>query len=196
MKKAIKLLAYVFTLVAFINLTVVSCSDEEEGGTLPSTGGGGGGGGGSPIDDIPVDVVEQTGFWVNVITDQFTVLIDKRGEYNTDCYIDADTTTNAQHVFVHKCKRPQNRQRCTHEVPSLISRPVCPGLVQLFSDAHETPIKPPAENQCFAFPVCRKRHTSDHDQMITSVVSLDGSAFIARDTIVEDRNPLGIDACR
>jgi hypothetical protein len=47
-----------------------------------------------PVDDVPVGDVEPTGFWVNFISDQYTALVNKRGEYGADCFIDSETTSN------------------------------------------------------------------------------------------------------
>ncbi len=77
-------------LIVGLGFSFVACSSEEDGNAaVPSTGDPGD----NPIDDVPVGEVEDTGFWVNVNTnDQFDVFMKKRGQWDEDCFIDKDST--------------------------------------------------------------------------------------------------------
>ncbi|MEM7499419.1 MAG: hypothetical protein AAF371_15685 [Pseudomonadota bacterium] len=100
-----------FIKVLFVFFTVflfAACSEDVEGdgsSTLPSTGPGG-----APIDNVPIQTVEATGFWVNILTDsQFPVLVNSATGVNAignDCFISAvdsngnPTTKTSMDCFV------------------------------------------------------------------------------------------------
>lgn len=47
-----------------------------------------------PVDSTPVGEIEETGFWVNVKSDQFDVFIDNTSSFGSDCFIDLDEPAN------------------------------------------------------------------------------------------------------
>ncbi len=67
---------------------ITGCSDEvdDSSADLPSIGGGGD----SPVEDTPVGEIEQSGFWVNVQSDQIDLYIDNSESFDSNCFIDKD----------------------------------------------------------------------------------------------------------
>lgn len=76
-------------MMSILAVTINACSPQEkDGDSSGSTGGT------SPVDDVPVGNVEETGFWVNLITDKFDVVVQERDNWGGKCFVDKTTTTN------------------------------------------------------------------------------------------------------
>lgn len=88
MGKIIQFLIKFVMMVLVVQLNT-ACSEEEANGSASGSSGGG-----TPIDSTPIGEVEATGFWVNVTSTEHPVLVNQSTSFGTDCFIDADTTTN------------------------------------------------------------------------------------------------------
>ncbi len=80
--------------------SVVGCSDEvSDSRELPSLPGNPNPDPGTdpptdddPVDDTPVGEIEETGFWVNVQSEQIDLFVDNSESFDSDCFIDRDET--------------------------------------------------------------------------------------------------------
>jgi hypothetical protein len=78
--------------IVILAVSLSSCSEDETGASGAGTGGGGIIG--TPIDDVPVGEVENTGFWINMKSQRFPTYVNNQDGWGNPCFIDAEATSN------------------------------------------------------------------------------------------------------